>query len=703
MCGIIAVLSRRTDRSAPTTAEVVALLDTAAASVGSDPAEAATVLGSLDALLRGVPGVVAFKNDEHLVDIVTASLATIEAQVADLESEVEAGTRSDTDTIRLRDALWAISRDRIRTAVAVHALAGDATEESYNGYLAIQRALSALDRLEVRGRDSAGIQIMVSEHGLSAEDSTVASQLAERSHDELFRSASVREVQTANGSVLSFVYKAAAEIGELGDNTAVIRHAVQADPLLRSALSSSTANVVVLGHTRWASIGIISEANAHPLNSEELSGQGGPYVVGVLNGDVDNHADITRRFELDIHHQITTDAKVIPTLTSRKMSEGLEPQEAFRRAVNEFEGSVAIGAIAADRPRELMLALRGSGQGIYVGLAEDGYIVASEPYGVVEETPRYVRLDGEAGGEVLVLNLDGNDIDGLERCAYSGALLPVASEEVVTAEVTTRDIDRGDAPHYLLKEIEESPRSFRRTLRGRVNERDGVLEVALPEESMPTVVRERLASRKISRVRVIGQGTAAVAGQGVAAILHDLCDGELDVDAITATEVSGFQLRGDMSDTLIIVVSQSGTTTDTNRTVDLLRARGAIVIAIVNRRGSDLAVKSDGVVYTSDGRDVEMSVASTKAFYAQVAAGALLACDIASTADVGSQARRHRLLNSLQELPAAMTAVLGQRSGIADIATRTAPSKRYWAVVGNGPNLVAANEVRIKLSELCYK
>jgi len=598
MCGIIAVLSRRTDRSAPTTAEVVALLETAAASVGSDPAEAATVLGSLDALLRGVPGVVAFKNDEHLVDIVTAALATIEARVADLESEVEAGTRSDTDTIRLRDALWAISRDRIRTAVAVHALAGDATEESYNGYLAIQRALSALDRLEVRGRDSAGIQIMVSEHGLSAEDSTLASQLAERSHDELFRSASVREVQTANGSVLSFVYKAAAEIGELGDNTAVIRHAVQADPLLRSAVSSSTANVVVLGHTRWASIGIISEANAHPLNSEELSGQGGPYVVGVLNGDVDNHADITRRFELDIHHQITTDAKVIPTLTSRKMSEGLEPQEAFRRAVNEFEGSVAIGAIAADRPRELMLALRGSGQGIYVGIAEDGYIVASEPYGVVEETPRYVRLDGEAGGEVLVLNLDGNDIDGLERYAYSGASLPVASEEVVTAEVTTRDIDRGDAPHYLLKEIEESPRSFRRTLRGRVNERDGVLEVALPEESMPTVVRERLASRKISRVRVIGQGTAAVAGQGVAAILHDLCDGELDVDAITATEVSGFQLRADMSDTLIIAVSQSGTTTDTNRTVDLLRARGAIVIAIVNRRGSDLRVPRCRLAYT---------------------------------------------------------------------------------------------------------
>ena len=87
-----------------------------------------------------------------------------------------------------------------------------------------------------------------------------------------------------------------------------------------------------------------------------------------------------------------------------------------------------------------------------------------------------------------------------------------------------------------------------------------------------------------------------------------------------------------MSDTLIVAVSQSGTTTDTNRTVDLARGRGASVIGIVNRRGSDLTDKADGVLYTSDGRDVEMSVASTKAFYAQVAAGVLLACAIAEAA-----------------------------------------------------------------------
>ena len=128
-------------------------------------------------------------------------------------------------------------------------------------------------------------------------------------------------------------------------------------------------------------------------------------------------------------------------------------------------------------------------------------------------------------------------------------------------------------------------------------------------------------------------------------VLDALADGQLDIDPITATELSGFGMRLDMSDTLVVAVSQSGTTTDTNRTVDLVRSRGAAVLGIVNRRNSDLTDKADGVMYTSDGRDVEMSVASTKAFYAQVAAGVLLACAITEAAGVGSAQRRHDLLD----------------------------------------------------------
>src|SRR5204863_7413068 len=186
----------------------------------------------------------------------------------------------------------------------------------------------------------------------------------------------------------------------------------------------------------------------------------------------------------------------------------------------------------------------------------------------------------------------------------------------------------------------------------------------------------------IRRVLVIGQGTAAVAGQAVAAAVDTaFADRSLVVRGVLATELSGFGLDDDMSDTLAVAISQSGTTTDTNRTVDLLRARGAAVLAIVNRRNSDLVEKSHGVLYTSDGRDVEMAVPSTKAFYAQVAAGWLLAASLADALD-GTTGVDESVLEALRELPDAMQTVLGMREQIGEIARRYTPMRRDWAVVG---------------------
>ncbi|MBV9409952.1 MAG: SIS domain-containing protein, partial [Acidimicrobiia bacterium] len=271
------------------------------------------------------------------------------------------------------------------------------------------------------------------------------------------------------------------------------------------------------------------------------------------------------------------------------------------------------------------------------------------------------------------------------------------------ATVTTRDIHRGDFPHFLLKELTEAPQSFRKTLRGRVEERDGLLFSALGADAVPPALADGLRDGRIRRIIVIGQGTAAVAGQAVVAFLTAaLQDAPVVISSLPATELSGFELDDDMSDTAVVAVSQSGTTTDTNRTVDLVRARGALVIGIVNRRNSDLVEKSDGVIYTSDGRDVEMSVPSTKAFYAQVAAGALLALRLAEDCGV-DPTWRSDLLAGLQRLPDAMDKVLGRRDELAQAAHQYAPTRRHWAVVGNGPNRVAAAEVRIKLSELCYK
>ena len=715
MCGIIGIVSRPSQRPVPEPPELLAHLDRAVAA--ERLADAAAAVRRCDDLLKGVPGATALIGRYELAAAITSRLDQLEARVEETEAAIESDEslepeeqeRIATELIELRDATWAVRHDRLRTAREVEALVGrDSSAAAVAGYLAVHQSLSALDRLEVRGRDSAGLHLFVWNHGLSMSDPTVQRMLSERQTDPLFQNGSVRVA----GQCFGFVYKAAAEIGELGDNTQALRAAISADGLLRLALSQPEARLTVLGHTRWASVGIISEANCHPLNSEELEQTGGaPYMVAVLNGDVDNHADIKVRHGLRIAGPITTDAKVIPAVMARHVANGVvDFGEAFRRTVAEFEGSVAIGAAAADHPNHLYLALRGSGQALYVGLGDDCYIVASEPYGVVEETTRFVRMDGEtpspSGSRGQVFVLDGaraGDLDGVHRIAYDGAVMPLVDGDVVTAQVTTRDIDRGDAPHYLLKEISEAPASFRKTVRGKIIEVDGLRRASVGARALPADIRARLADGSISKVKVIGQGTAAVAGQSMAAVLDALSDGQLDIDPITATELSGFGMRLDMRDTLVVAVSQSGTTTDTNRTVDLVRGRGAAVLGIVNRRNSDLTDKADGVMYTSDGRDVEMSVASTKAFYAQVAAGVLLACAITESANVGSAQRRHDLLTSLRQMPEALLDVLSRRDVIADAARRFAPPKRYWAIVGSGPNTVAAEEVRIKLSELCYK
>jgi glutamine---fructose-6-phosphate transaminase (isomerizing) len=728
MCGIVGVVRRRSQRAVPDSEGLQHALDRALGVLGDDLPltdrllAVATEVESVDRDLRGSPGLRALLGDPqgalviaHRSEQLAAELDAVEAAldgatgVALVAADLEAVNAA---LVRARDAVWAVGRDRVRTARAVADLAGpDPSVAAVDGYFSVQVALSALDRLEVRGRDSAGLHLLVRNHGLDLAEPAVRRLLDARTGDRLFGSGSVRVA----GAHLAFVYKAAAEIGELGDNTAVLRDAIRGDELLHLALAHDDAEVMVLGHTRWASVGIISEANAHPLNAEESDHVDRPYVVGALNGDVDNYADLKALEQLQVPAEITTDAKVIPTLVARRVDAGAAADDAFRATVAELAGSMGIAAQTAEAPSRLFLSLRGSGQALYVGMAEDAFVVASEPYGLVEETSTYLRMDGETPadperatatrGQVVILDAEhAGSTAGVVRLAFDGTQLPVSDEELQRAEITTRDIDRGDYPHFLLKEISEAPASFRKTLRGKVIADDtGRLRVALGSETLPDGLRARLRAGEIRRVAVIGQGTAAIAGQSLATILRSLVGVALRCDALPATELSGFELVDDMSDTLVIAISQSGTTTDTNRTSDLARARGAEVLAIVNRRNSDLVDKSDGVLYTSDGRDVEMAVPSTKAFYAQIAAGYLLAVAIADEVGALAPARVHELLDSLRALPDAMQRVLAERAAIGAMAQHHALSRRHWAVVGNGLNRIAAAEVRVKASELCYK
>ena len=444
-----------------------------------------------------------------------------------------------------------------------------------------------------------------------------------------------------------------------------------------------------------------------------------------LNGDIDNYQQLRREFENNgdrIPAEVTTDTKIIPLVIQKYYQQGHDMAEAFRLAVNDFEGSHAISMHTDLDPGKVFLAQKGSGQALFVGIGDNHYIPTSEVYGFVEETDRYIKLDGEtvvAGkngptqGQIFILDQQSEGgLKGIRAMFYDGTDLVLSDGDVKRTEITSRDIDRQDYPHYFLKEISESPDSMDKTLQNRwkVSDKDSSqYTISLDETVIPPALKQALVEDRIKRIFFIGQGTAGVAALACANILNYYMDNPAyQIGALKASEFSGFQLNENdppdsMKDALVIAISQSGTTTDTNRTVDMVKERGAYTLAIVNRRDSDITFKVNGVIYTSSGRDIEMSVASTKAFYAQIVAGAILGLYIAALKERRNAEFVSNEIRQLLALPDHMRKILAGTDAIRESASKLAVTKTYWAAVGSGPNKASADEIRIKLSELCYK
>ena len=444
-----------------------------------------------------------------------------------------------------------------------------------------------------------------------------------------------------------------------------------------------------------------------------------------LNGDIDNFQELKSEFERNgdrIHSEVTTDTKIIPLKIQQYFQQGHAVEDAFRLAVSDFEGSHAISMHTDLAPGKLFLAQKGSGQAVFVGLADEHYIPSSEVYGFVEETPYYLKLDGEktvegqqgkTQGQIFILDqMSTGGLNGISAQFYDGTPLELKKSDIKFTEITSRDIDRQNFPHYFLKEISESPDSVAKTLQNRwkiKEDNKSHYAIVLDDTIIPPSLEKALTADQIKRIFFIGQGTAGVAALTCANILNYYLDNpSIQINALKASEFSGFQLNENdgsksMTDTLVVAISQSGTTTDTNRTVDMAKERGAYTVAIVNRRDSDITFKVNGVMYTSSGRDIEMSVASTKAFYSQIVAGAILGLYIARLKERRDDAFVDAETRRLLELPSHMRNVLALGEAIKKSAQKRAVTKTYWAAVGSGPNKAAADEIRIKLSELCYK
>ncbi len=643
---------------------------------------------------------------------------------------------------RLKDVVWCLGTevgDNVRRVQALLRNApGRPSAETVAVFKNINAVLNSIDRLEVRGRDSAGISLLfVLERAafegfcgrMETSGTGLAAELARRTSGDVLVNRSITIADGDGGQVsLALVYKVAAEIGSLGDNIRFLRGQIENDAILQLLATFPNRYHTVSAHTRWASIGAISEFNCHPVDNDPNAARAERrgIIHACLNGDIDNYLALRARYEQNghrIHADVTTDTKIIPLHVEGYLQQGCDVETAFRKAVSDFEGSHAISMHTDLAPGKLFLAQRGSGQAVFIGLADTHYMPTSEVYGFVEETRRFLKIDGEkvvqgaAGktqGQVFVLDqASAGGLAGIRAMYYDGTPVQLGEGDVKQTEITSRDIDRQGFAHYFLKEISESPELAAKTLRNRWKavSRDGgeLLAVTLDEKTFPSALRKAFAAGEIRKVYFVGQGTAGVAALACADILNYYLDGSpLQITGMRASELSGFKLRataqnGAMRDTLVVAISQSGTTTDTNRAVDMVKERGGRTLGIVNRRDSDLTFKVEGVIYPSSGRDIEMSVASTKAFYSQVVAGAVLGLFLARIQGHRSEAFVSDEIRQWLRLPDQMRKVLDMRRQIQASAHRHAVTRIYWAAVGSGPNKAAADEIRIKLSELCYK
>jgi glucosamine--fructose-6-phosphate aminotransferase (isomerizing) len=645
---------------------------------------------------------------------------------------------------KLKDIAWCLKAEVLENVEKVRALAGDSlnrpplSPDMAEILRNLNLALNSLDRLEVRGRDSAGLSVLMffdaAEFDLwmgELRNAGLAVELEQRAADKELLNHTISLRRLGDGRTAAvFTYKIAAEIGCLGDNVRFLRGQIAGDALFRAALDRPAAYRTIVSHTRWASVGGITELNCHPQDNRSrsplyASEDSSAIIQACLNGDIDNYLELKADLEsrgLALAGDIGSDTKIIPLRVACHYRKTHDVLEAFRLALNEFKGSHAVILQTDLAPGKLFLAQRGSGQALFVGLAPDFYLAVSEVYGLVEATSSYIRLEGEkvargrkgsSQGQIFVLDQDSpGGLSGIRAWDYDGVPLTLTEKDIKSTPITSRDTDRQGYLHYFMKEISESPLSVEKTLQGRwrvAGEGKARLEVVLDGSVLTDRLRTALARDRIRRIVFIGQGTAGVAAQACAELMKGyLDDASVQVQSMKASELSSLHSGREanpssLQDTLVVAISQSGTTTDTNRTVDLVRARGAHTLGVVNRRDSDLTFKVDGVLYTSSGRDIEMSVASTKAFYAQVVAGALLGLAVARLRGHRSEEYVSDQVRQLLRIPEVMRRVLDLRQRFEASAQRTALRRTYWAVVGSGPNKAAADEIRIKLSELCYK
>ncbi len=431
--------------------------------------------------------------------------------------------------------------------------------------------------------------------------------------------------------------------------------------------------LVGIGHTRWATHGEAVDHNAHP------HGDGSGTLGLVHNGIIENYLELRRELEAGgVRFASDTDTEVLAHLVGAEVRGGADLAEALRRALGRVQGYYAVGVVSSREPGRIACARKGAP--LAVALGEGGGYLASDVLALIPHSREVVRLED---GDVAAV-----DVDGIHVWRLDGTPVERTTQHVAW---DAESASKGGFAHFMLKEIHEQPDVLARTAFERLLLEEG--DVRLEGEGWRD---EDL--RRISRIQVLGCGTALHAGYIARYLVEGLARVPVDVDY-----ASEFRYRDPVlvPGTMALAISQSGETADTLAALRLAREYGARSAAICNVPSSTLVQESELTLLTHAGP--EIGVASTKAFVAQLVATFLFAVRLGRARGVLSRDQGRRLLEDLRQLRPRMEALLVHEAleHVRDLADRHRGAKGFL-FLGRGINYPIALEGALKLKEISY-
>lgn len=425
-----------------------------------------------------------------------------------------------------------------------------------------------------------------------------------------------------------------------------------------------------IGHTRWATHGEPTDINAHPHT--DASGR----IVLIHNGIIENYAILKTQLERQGYSfRSETDTEVLAVFIGMLYDELGDFELAVRTALQEVEGTFGLAILLSDDPNCLIAARRGSP--IVLGIGDDEFIVASDASAIIAHTRRVVYLRDD---EIAVLRRDGYTT----KTIRDEHIAP----EIHELDFELEQIQRGNFPHFMLKEIFEQPATFRDSIRGRLLLDDGNAKLG-----GLTNVADKL--RTAYRIILTGCGTSwhsALVGEY---IIEQLARIPVEVEYASELRYRNPVLNpGD----IVIGISQSGETIDTLAALREAKLKGATILGIVNVVGSTIARETDAGVYLHAGP--EIGVASTKAFTSQLAVLTLLGLYLGRQRDLSATEGQY-LARELHAIPGHIANLLDSASEIERIAMEYAEATNFL-YLGRGVNFPVALEGALKLKEISY-